>query len=279
MASDEKIKQEVWNGVIPVALSLAQNEVATLQQPEPYYLLAPRCSYFTLCSASAREHFLLATPVRVDEMWFDFIGLPLKWHYPIGVLFDLYASQQNLPWTLSVHFQGFPAQQLLRCPNEDTIKSHFMNALKEANYLKHGDNARVNALSIVDQNDLFEGLRKNNFELFWRANAKLSSDLAHCKNVPIRICRPSEPWLQEPITPLDENGQERTLGNVLQQLLPLQFHVNTNSEGVISYTTNARWLIHGISPPLETPILWLSQHLSHPDNFLYISILPAPATI
>jgi len=38
MASDEKIRQEVWNGVIPVALSLAQNEVATLQQPEPYYV-------------------------------------------------------------------------------------------------------------------------------------------------------------------------------------------------------------------------------------------------
>lgn len=34
-------------------------------------------------------------------------------------------------------------------------------------------------------------------------------------------------------------------------------------------------VIHGIEPMLETPIQWLSEHLSHPDNFLHISIIPA----
>jgi hypothetical protein len=37
-SSDEKIRQEIWNGVIPVSLSLTQNETATLQQPEQYYV-------------------------------------------------------------------------------------------------------------------------------------------------------------------------------------------------------------------------------------------------
>lgn len=36
-------------------------------------------------------------------------------------------------------------------------------------------------------------------------------------------------------------------------------------------------MIHGIEPLLETPIQWLSEHLSHPDNFLHISIIPAPS--
>lgn len=27
-------------------------------------------------------------------------------------------------------------------------------------------------------------------------------------------------------------------------------------------------LIQGIRPPLNTPIQWLSEHLSYPDNFL-----------
>jgi hypothetical protein len=112
-------------------------------------------------------------------MWLDYVGLPLKWHYPIGVLFDLYASQLSLPWSLSVHFQGFPSQTLLRCAGEETVKSHFVNSLKEvcsflrssspffshkllkANYLKHGDNSKVNALSLSEQNDLWEGLRKS----------------------------------------------------------------------------------------------------------------------
>lgn len=29
-------------------------------------------------------------------------------------------------------------------------------------------------------------------------------------------------------------------------------------------------IIQGIEPPLETPVQWLSEHLSHPDNFLHI---------
>lgn len=36
-------------------------------------------------------------------------------------------------------------------------------------------------------------------------------------------------------------------------------------------------VIHGIEPLLETPLQWLSEHLSHPDNFLHISIIPAPS--
>lgn len=36
-------------------------------------------------------------------------------------------------------------------------------------------------------------------------------------------------------------------------------------------------MIHGIEPMLETPLQWLSEHLSYPDNFLHISIIPQPA--
>lgn len=36
-------------------------------------------------------------------------------------------------------------------------------------------------------------------------------------------------------------------------------------------------VIHGIEPMLETPVQWLSEHMSYPDNFLHISILPQSA--
>ena len=35
---DEKIQRQVWNGVIPIELNLAQSEIATLNAPEPYYV-------------------------------------------------------------------------------------------------------------------------------------------------------------------------------------------------------------------------------------------------
>lgn len=36
-------------------------------------------------------------------------------------------------------------------------------------------------------------------------------------------------------------------------------------------------VIHGIEPLLETPLQWLSEHLSHPDNFLHVCVVPAPS--
>ena len=39
--------------------------------------------------------------------------------------------------------------------------------------------------------------------------------------------------------------------------------------------TGNQWriVVQGIEPPLETPVQWLSEHLSHPDNFLHICMV------
>lgn len=119
---------------------------------------------------------MLSAPVVIDEMWFDFNGIPLKWcvmigwgciacrltwralfvgnmnmhelsdnsrHYPIGVLYDLLATQQDLPWSVTVHFQEFPSSVLLRCGAEDEVKSHVNNTLKEVSVGPNLCNNRV----------------------------------------------------------------------------------------------------------------------------------------
>jgi len=236
--------------------------------PNHFFLLASRGSYFPLITSAAREHFLLSTTHLIDEMWLEDNEIPLKWQYPVGVLFDLYGTHSQLPWSLTVRFQNFPKVQLLRCPNDEIhkiVKSHFMNVLKEANHLKHGDNTKINSLS-VEQDDLWEGLRENNYELFWKVNNKLTADSNSLKNIPIRICQVDQPIVQEPISPFDENGNQRTLGSVLNQILPQIFESSTD------FPSNFKFLIHGITPPLETPIIWLSQNFSYPDNFLYVCV-------
>lgn len=30
---------------------------------------------------------------------------------------------------------------------------------------------------------------------------------------------------------------------------------------------------HGLTPPLDTPLQWMSEHLSYPDNFLHLCML------
>ena len=43
------------------------------------------------------------------DLWLEYNGLPLKWHYPIGVLFDIHmGADVTLPWNITVHFSQFP---------------------------------------------------------------------------------------------------------------------------------------------------------------------------
>lgn len=52
-------------------------------------------------------------------MWLEFNGQPIKWHFPIGVLFDLHmGNEPQLPWNLTVHFDKFPEECIFRCPNK-----------------------------------------------------------------------------------------------------------------------------------------------------------------
>ncbi len=70
-----------------------------------------RQTYFPLVMDKVQRHFseFVSTSIKNNEIWLDYNGTPLKWHYPVGLLFDLYAneggeSSANLPWNINVHF-------------------------------------------------------------------------------------------------------------------------------------------------------------------------------
>lgn len=48
MAEDREVLREIWEARLPVSFQLAQDEVATLNVPEPFYLMVPRLLYFPL---------------------------------------------------------------------------------------------------------------------------------------------------------------------------------------------------------------------------------------
>eukprot|EP00026_Physarum_polycephalum_P010694 Phypoly_transcript_10868.p1 GENE.Phypoly_transcript_10868~~Phypoly_transcript_10868.p1 ORF type:complete len:325 (+),score=68.06 Phypoly_transcript_10868:172-1146(+) len=317
--TDDNVRKAVWEGGIPIVFNLHHNDLTTFEPPLPYYIVAPRGSYLPLVTGPVRDHFVLSAPVLIDEMWFDYKGTPLKWHLPIGLLFDLLhpnATAPELPWPLTVHFHEFPENDLLRCPNEETIKNHFMNTLKEANYIKFGDSGKVNKLSLSDSNALWDGVRTFDFETFSAGNKLLAADATTMKHVPIRVCSPNLRTMQDLIPPKDDKGNERTLGNVLAQFYPEIFPFSqsstttstspspspspsaspaptpaspTQTSPVTSPPSSPapihlakpsgpmRIVVQGITPALDCTIAWLYETLSHPDNFLYISLLPLSA--
>ncbi len=39
-------------------------------------------------------------------------------HYPIGLLYDLFVTNSELPWQITVHFDKYPDNKLLKCPSK-----------------------------------------------------------------------------------------------------------------------------------------------------------------
>lgn len=78
--------------------------------------------------------------------------MPLRWHHPLGLLFDLYSGSKEalisgendngntqatrtndlLPWRLTLHYSAWPADLLVRMDTEYlALKDAFMNSVKE----------------------------------------------------------------------------------------------------------------------------------------------------
>ena len=261
LGEDRQVLREVWDGRVPVCFRLADNEVHTVSAPDPFYLLIPRITYFQLVIDKVRRHF--SRNVHPDhqncDVWLECENTPLKWHYPVGLQFDLMAPGSVLPWSIVIHFTDHPDE----CPimKRDALESFFFSSVKEADQLKHKGSVMA-SLGKRDHSQLWAGLAFDKFDQFWAVNRHLMESAAEVafRAVPVRLYRPGAPYLQRPISPCSEDGQRRTLGDLLTELAP-------------ELTGAARLIVHGIEPPLETPLLWLSQHFSYADNFLHIVAL------
>jgi hypothetical protein len=158
---------EVWSGYIPVVFALAPEDNVTHEAPAPLYCMLPRCSYLAFSEPDVRSHFCENIPQVDDGIWFDFQRAPLKWHLPVGVLFDSVCSSQSrnsssssaLPWAITVHFQKYPDAAMPRCRGIDALKACFFNTIRQSCWLRHGNAQRLARLSKEDHIRLFDSLR------------------------------------------------------------------------------------------------------------------------
>jgi autophagy-related protein 5 len=176
----------------------------------------------------------------------------------VGVLFDLLAGGE-LPWSIVVHFQNFPAEQVMKLGSTAAtpIRSFFMNSLKESTYVKQNGIKVINDFGIRESDAIWEGLYDANFEKFWSIANMISQS---SPVLPVRVLRPNFPIMQFPCAFKDaSSGEAVTLSAALAH-----YSIQIGSPSSI--------FVQGISPPLDTPLSWLSQNFAHPDGFLYIVI-------
>lgn len=267
MAEDREVLREIWDGRLPVCFRLSEEEVHTVQEPDPYYLMLPRLSYFPLVVDKVHKHFCRYVDERYhdNEMWLDYNGQPLRWHLPIGVLYDLLTSDSVLPWSVTVHFQNFPESELLHCGSRTVVEAHLMSAVKEADMLKHRSQV-MGTMQKKDHSQLWMGLQNGKFDQFWATNKKLMERIGgECfKHIPFRIYMSDDSLVQRLVSPVTSTGEKATLENLLQQVVPQVLTGDGTEYSVIT---------HGIKVPLDTPLQWMSEHLSYPDNFLHLCVL------
>lgn len=190
-----QLQKKVWSGSIPLEIRLAASDCRSYNDSDPYLVQLPRLSYLPFLLPRLHAFFvtsLISPEVAAHEAWLSFEGVPLKWHYPIGLLYDLFsgaepvalderrvedvaasqvsvqstAGHSPLPWRITVHFSDYPGDQLTQLDAEGrAILDSYINAVKEADYIRNGTARTVMSLSKEDSDNLWRAVQTRTYSL------------------------------------------------------------------------------------------------------------------
>ncbi|PWW76226.1 APG5-domain-containing protein [Tuber magnatum] len=279
--SDPKaIRRAIWSGSIPCKILLDPGESRVFDASDPYYIIIPRIAYLPFFAERICNFFrpFVIDPevAKPESAWFEFESVPMKWHWPVGLLYDLFTGRDPaannveeddehlLPWTLIVHFRDYPTKHLMRLEGPATCYDSWMNTVKEADHVRNGSAKAVMSLSKAESTKLWDSLQSHDFDQFWSVNDKLVS--VQARNIPLRLYIPSAPRVvQQPVSPNLPSEEPQTVGTALRTLLPELFP----SQRV---AVLARPVVHGVVVAMNTPLLELMREAVYPDGFLHISL-------
>ncbi|XP_075676868.1 autophagy protein 5 isoform X2 [Dermatophagoides pteronyssinus] len=273
MAEDGEILRYLWDSTLPVAFHLSDQDCHSIKIPEPYYSLVPRLSYFSLIIdkiAVYFSQFIDTTNKTSANLWLEYLDIPLKFNYPIGLLYDLYQPDIQLPWNIT----RFPEDTIVRCNNRSSMESAFLSSLKEADALKRREPI-VSTMPKKDHNQLWMAVVNHKFDQFWSINRRLmapANNQQTFRYIPFRFyirtqtCGDRPLLIQKLIKPILDSGDPATYRDLIIQVLGDEY-LNNDKYNLI---------VHGIQPEMDTPLQWMSEHLSYLDNFLHIVIHDLP---
>ena len=198
-----RLQDAIWDGSVPLDIRLSPQECRIYDSSDSYFVSLsdatlilqilkhlfyqiqyPRLSYlpFLLPRLHAFfKTFLIDPDVAPHGGWFSYEDVPLKWHYPLGLLYDVFSgappaqingsdeddhrspSQRpsTLPWRLTLHFADWPGEQLVQPDAEGKVlHDAFINSVKEADFLRNGTAKGIMSLSKDDSTQLWNAVQQ-----------------------------------------------------------------------------------------------------------------------
>ncbi|KAH7888307.1 autophagy-related protein [Phlebopus sp. FC_14] len=188
-----------WEGTVPLEIRVDSKELPANSDRglECYYVQAPRVSYLPLLMPELRRFLMdivfdeaAGKLLKEEDWWFESEeGTLLKWHWPIGLIYDnhtisstirqgpsTHVSGHNIqvtPLKLILHLASPPTEKLLLPPTAESCKQAFMGQLKEADFIRWGNTKRMTSLRKAEQDGIWEGIKEHNFDDYWRVASKI----------------------------------------------------------------------------------------------------------
>ncbi|KAI1723269.1 autophagy protein apg5 domain-containing protein [Ditylenchus destructor] len=300
---DYEIKRTTWESRIPVEFILEESNALMLRKRDhSSFVMLPRISYFSLHLTKVLSRILSSAHANIDDIggegnmfedvWLQSSGEALKWHYPIGVLYDTFANlsdHTSLPWQVTIRLKNFP-NELIRCRSREIMRNCFMQSVKEADQLKHKGNI-IQSMTAEEHLTLFDAVANERFDDFWAVNKKLMGNgQQNLLHIPIRFYESPFPFRQALVTPRkrklqsdsapsEPSTEQKTEGSTPQveeeedTLLKdalIKALCTTTDDSAEHLCNEYTAISHGIVLPLDTPVLWMAKNLAYPDNFVHV---------
>ncbi|KAI5271860.1 putative autophagy protein Apg5 [Aureobasidium subglaciale] len=293
-----KIQRKVWDGSLPLEIRLASADCRTYDETDPYLVNVPRLSYLPFFLPRLHAFFapnLINPSIPPHSAWLSFQNVALKYHYPIGLLYDLFSGSQpsdseddgteeaeQLPWKLELRYSEFPRQQLMELDADGkVVRDCYVNAVKEADVIRNGKGNVYLGLSQVDCDTQWQAVQTHNLQKFNTINTKLLNPPGtSLRNVPMKIYLPTAPisnpgdgevqasirTVQDLVPLFSASRQANTLGMALNTILKTVFPSRRNP-------VLASPVLHGAVVPMSAPVEELMRAAAFADGFLHVVVV------
>ena len=266
----------------------------------------PRLSYLPLLLPRLHAFFsnsLIADSEIVSPYsgQFTYDNVPLKWHLPLGLLYDVYVASTRdnrqdpvppapLPFKLTLNFSPEREKPMLLEASPLVLHDSFINSIKEADFLRSGTAKPIMTLSAQESQALWTSTQEGDLQTFSKIHGSLIPSPGQMRHVPLRLYLPTAPdqdpskaqikVLQSHISPIvaavnqgstpaalrgSAAGQPQSLGTALHQLIPSLFPSRRTP-------ILATPLLHGAAVPMSTHLEELVRWGCYADGWVSVVI-------